>query len=80
MSITNEPYLLHRVDAKQLEDAQTVHVAGHFEQRHHDPEPEAQPKPHHLAALIDWLIVTGCLITIAVVSVPELRAAVAGLF
>lgn len=41
---------------------------------------ESQPRPHHLAALIDWLIVTGCLITIAIASVPELRAAVAGIF
>lgn len=35
------------------------------------------PKPYKLAALVDWLVVCGCMLTLAVLSVPELREAAA---
>lgn len=84
MSLTPDPYLLrlHRVDASELEDNRVVQVAGEPEQirRHlHDlaTEPmESAPQPHRCAALINWLIVVGCAIALAVVSVPQLRDAI----
>lgn len=82
MSITNEPYLL-RVDGSDLTDSSAVIVGGEVEQinRHSlDIEIESTPQPYHLAALVNWLYVCACLILIAIASVPELRAAIAGLF
>lgn len=82
MSITNEPYLL-RVDGSDLTDSRAVIVGGDVEQinRHSiDIEIESTPQPYRIAALVDWLAVCACLILIAIASVPELRAAVAGLF
>lgn len=84
MSLTPDPYLLrlHRVDASELEDNRVVQVAGEPEQiRRHladlSTEPvESAPKPHPCAALVNWLIVVGCAVAIAVVSIPELRDAI----
>lgn len=86
MSLTPDPYLLrlHRVDASELEDNRVVQVAGESEQirRHlHDlaTEPmESAPQPHPCAALVNWLIVVGCTIALAVISIPELRDAIVG--
>ena len=86
MSLTPDPYLLrlHRVDASELEDNRVVQVACEPMQirRHLDDlatdAMDSNPQPHRCAALINWLIVVGCAIALAVVSVPELRDAIVG--
>lgn len=85
MSLTPDPFLLqvHRVDASRLPDDRAVQVGGDVEQikRHAgDLATEAMvstPQPYKLAALVDWLVVCGCMLTLAVLSVPELREAAA---
>lgn len=80
MSITHDPYLL-RVTGDDLTDNRAVLVGGDVEQinRHSlDIEIESTPQPYQIAALVDWLAVCACLILIAIASVPELRAAIAG--
>lgn len=85
MSRTPDPFLLqaHRVDASRLPDDRAVQVGGDVEQikRHaRDLATEAMvstPQPYKYAALINWLIVVGCMLTLGVLSVPELRDAAA---
>lgn len=84
MSITPDPYLLrlHRVDASELEDNRVVQVAGEPMQVHRHLQDlasdalDSKPRPHRCAALVNWLIVVGCAIALAVVSVPQLRDAI----
>lgn len=85
MPNTSDPRLfrLHRVDVTELDDDRVVHVAGEPEQiRRHarDLATDAMvstPQPYRYAALINWLIVVGCMLTLGVLSVPELRDAAA---
>lgn len=86
MSLTPDPYLM-RVRGTDIADSRAVIVGGDFEQidRHAkdlaaDADAESKPVPHPAASFINWLIVCGCAIALAVVSVPELRAAVAAFF
>lgn len=85
MPITPDPYLLHteKVDATALNDDRAVQVGGNVEQRQrHERDlttkPMAStPEPYPCAHFVDWVILSLCMVALAVVSVPELRAAAA---
>lgn len=85
MPVTHDPYLLKtdKVDANRLTDDRAVQVGGNVEQRQRhlqDLRREAMvstPEPYPCAAFVNWAIVVACMVILAVLSVPELRNAVA---
>lgn len=53
------------------------HCPGHPSKLEQRLQQAGKPHPYKLAALINWLIVVGCMLTLSVLSVPELREAAA---
>lgn len=85
MPITPDPYLLQteKVDAERLKDNRAVQVGGNVEQRKRhlqDLRREGMvstPEPYPCAAFVNWAIVVACLVILTVLSIPELRNALA---
>lgn len=78
MPLPPDPHLprLSRVDASTLQDDRAVYVPGAPDLDHIAEKMESVPRPHACASVINWLIVVGCAIALAVVSIPELRDAI----